>query len=152
MKAATAALTKKAVSNAKGRSFRRAFLGIAAETKFSCKYPDIRWCSRKSVSQDWKNYGKNKDATFVHLQQNHRSAECCSQHLLMFNSIFVRFPCFHIIFKNILETCCICQCNFTKKISDEFSKNNMLFSYQGKHFFEIISHSVFKTFCENFLS
>jgi len=35
MKAATAALTKKAVSNAKGRSFRRSFLGIAAETKFS---------------------------------------------------------------------------------------------------------------------
>jgi len=28
---------KKAVSNAKGRSFRRAFLGIAAETKFSLK-------------------------------------------------------------------------------------------------------------------
>jgi len=35
MKAVTAALTKKTVSNAKGRSFRRAFLGIAAETKFS---------------------------------------------------------------------------------------------------------------------
>jgi len=35
MKAVTAAITKKAVSNAKGRSFRRAFLGIAAETKFS---------------------------------------------------------------------------------------------------------------------
>jgi len=34
MKAVTAALTKKAVSNAKGRSFRRAFLGIAAQTKF----------------------------------------------------------------------------------------------------------------------
>jgi len=30
-----APLTKKAVSNAQGRSFRRAFLGIAAETKFS---------------------------------------------------------------------------------------------------------------------
>jgi len=35
MKAVTAALTKKAVSNAKGRSFRRAFSGIAAGTKFS---------------------------------------------------------------------------------------------------------------------
>jgi len=34
MKAVTAALTKKAVSNAKGRLFRRAFLSIAAETKF----------------------------------------------------------------------------------------------------------------------
>jgi len=34
MKAVTAALTKKAISNAKGRSFRRAFLSIAAETKF----------------------------------------------------------------------------------------------------------------------
>jgi len=35
MKAVTAALTKKAVSNTKCRSFRRAFLGIAPETKFS---------------------------------------------------------------------------------------------------------------------
>jgi len=35
MKAVTAALTKKAVPNAKCRSFKRAFLGIAAETKFS---------------------------------------------------------------------------------------------------------------------
>jgi len=35
MKTVTAALTKKAVSKAKGRSFRKAFLGIAAETKFS---------------------------------------------------------------------------------------------------------------------
>jgi len=35
MKAMIAALTKKAVSNAKGRSFRRAFLDIAAETKLS---------------------------------------------------------------------------------------------------------------------
>jgi len=35
MKAVTAALTKNTVSNAKVRSFRRAFLGIAAETKFS---------------------------------------------------------------------------------------------------------------------
>jgi len=35
MKPVTAALTKKAVSNAKVRSFRRAFLGTAAETKFS---------------------------------------------------------------------------------------------------------------------
>jgi len=35
MKAVTAALTKKAVSNAKGRSFIRAFFRIAAETKFS---------------------------------------------------------------------------------------------------------------------
>jgi len=35
MKAVTAALAKKAVSNAEGGSFRRAFLGIAAETKFS---------------------------------------------------------------------------------------------------------------------
>jgi len=35
MKAMTAALTKKAISNAEGRSFRRMFLGIAAETKFS---------------------------------------------------------------------------------------------------------------------
>jgi len=34
MKAVTVALTKKAFSNAKDRSFRRAFLGIAAETKF----------------------------------------------------------------------------------------------------------------------
>jgi len=32
---AVAAAYEKAVSNAKGRSFRRAFLGIAAETKFS---------------------------------------------------------------------------------------------------------------------
>jgi len=68
MKAVTAALTKNAVSNAKGRSFRRAFLGIAAETKFSLQVPGTRWCSRKSVSQDRKNYGKNKDATFAHLQ------------------------------------------------------------------------------------
>jgi len=35
MKTMTAAPTKKAVSNAKGRSFSRAFLGIVAETKFS---------------------------------------------------------------------------------------------------------------------
>jgi len=28
---------EKAVSNAKGRSFKRSFLGIAAETKFSLK-------------------------------------------------------------------------------------------------------------------
>jgi len=35
MKAVTAAITKKAVSNAKGHSFRRAFLGISAERKFS---------------------------------------------------------------------------------------------------------------------
>jgi len=35
MKAVTAALTKKAVSNAEGGSFRRAFLSIDAETKFS---------------------------------------------------------------------------------------------------------------------
>ena len=35
MKAVTAALTKNTVSNAKVRSFRRAFLGIADETKFS---------------------------------------------------------------------------------------------------------------------
>jgi len=34
MKAVTVALKKKAVSNAKGRSFRRAFLDIGAETKF----------------------------------------------------------------------------------------------------------------------
>ena len=68
MKAVTAAFTKKAVSNAQGRSFRRAFLGIAAETNFLCKYTGIRGCSKKSVSQDRKNYGKNKDATFAHLQ------------------------------------------------------------------------------------
>jgi len=35
MKAVTAAFTKKNVSNAKGRSFRRAFVGNAAETKFT---------------------------------------------------------------------------------------------------------------------
>jgi len=35
MKAVTTVHTKKAVSNAKGLSFRRAFLDIAAETKFS---------------------------------------------------------------------------------------------------------------------
>jgi len=35
IQAVTAALRKKSVSNAKGLSFRRAFLGIAAETKFS---------------------------------------------------------------------------------------------------------------------
>jgi len=35
MKAVTAALTKKALSNAKGCSFRMAFLGNAAETTFS---------------------------------------------------------------------------------------------------------------------
>jgi len=34
MKALTATFTKKAVSNTKCRSFRRAFLGIAAEIKF----------------------------------------------------------------------------------------------------------------------
>ena len=68
MKAVTAALTKKAASNAKGRSFERAFLGIAAEQSFPCKYPGVRWCSRKSMSQDRKDYGKNKDATFAHLQ------------------------------------------------------------------------------------
>ena len=78
MKAVTAALTKKAVSNAKGRSFRRACLYIAAETKrvcilqlkqsFPCKYPGNRWRNRKSVSQDQKNYSKNKDAAFAHLQ------------------------------------------------------------------------------------
>ena len=68
MKAMTASLMQKALSNAKDRSFRRAFLGIAAETKFSLHvaYPGIRWCSRKSVSQGRKNYGKNKDATFAH--------------------------------------------------------------------------------------
>jgi len=70
----------------------------------------------------------------------------------MCNSIFIRLSCFHIIFKNLLKTCRVCQRNFTKIFSDEFSKNNMLFSYQGKHSFEIISHGVFKTFCENFLS
>jgi len=36
--------------------------------------------------------------------------------------------------------------HFTKKFSDEFSKNNELFSYQGKHFLEIIYHGVFKLF------
>ena len=35
MKAWRQPLTKKAVSNAKRSSFRRAFLGVAAETKFS---------------------------------------------------------------------------------------------------------------------
>jgi len=35
MKAVTTVHTKKAVSNAKGLSFRRTFLDIAAETKFS---------------------------------------------------------------------------------------------------------------------
>jgi len=35
MKAVTTALTKKAVSNAKGCLFRRAFSGITAEAKFS---------------------------------------------------------------------------------------------------------------------
>jgi len=35
MKAVTAALTKKAISVAKRCSFRRAFIGIAVETKFS---------------------------------------------------------------------------------------------------------------------
>jgi len=68
MKAVTAALTKKAVSNAKRRSFRRDFLGIAAEKSFLCKYPGIRRCSRKSMSQDRKKYGKNKNVTFAHLQ------------------------------------------------------------------------------------
>ena len=42
MKGVTAALTKKAVSNAKGRSIRRAFLGIAAETKFSLQVSGYR--------------------------------------------------------------------------------------------------------------
>jgi len=40
VKGVMAVLTKKAVSNAKGHSFRRAFLGIAAETKFSLQVPD----------------------------------------------------------------------------------------------------------------
>jgi len=35
MEAVTVALTKKAVSNAERRSFRRTFLGIVAEIKFS---------------------------------------------------------------------------------------------------------------------
>jgi len=75
---------------------------------------------------------------------------CCSWQLLMCNSIFIRFSCFHIIFNNLLKACHVCQCNFTKKFSDEFLKNNVLFSYQGKHSFEIISDGVFKIFCENF--
>ena len=128
------------------------FQALLLKQSFPCKYPGIRWCGRKSVNQDRKNYGKNKDATFSHLQLNYRSAECCSQHLLMCNSIFIRLQCFHIIFKNLLKTCCVCQCNFTKKISDKFSKNTVLFSYQGKHFFETISHGIFKTFCKNLLS
>jgi len=45
MKAVTAALTKKAVSNAKDRSFRRACLGIAVETNFSLQV------SRHQVAQ-----------------------------------------------------------------------------------------------------
>jgi len=70
----------------------------------------------------------------------------------MCNSIFILLSCFHIISKNLLKICHVCQCNFVKDFSDKFSQNNILFSYQGKHFFEIISHSVFKTFCKNFLS
>jgi len=68
MKAMTAALTKKDVSNAKGHSFRRAFLGIAAETKFSLqvsRHQAVQWKSSESGPE---NYGKNKDATFAHLQ------------------------------------------------------------------------------------
>jgi len=42
MKAVSAALTKKAISNAKGRSFRRTFLGIAAETKFSLQVSGLQ--------------------------------------------------------------------------------------------------------------
>jgi len=68
MKAVTAALTKKSsqmsrVVHAEGR-----FEVMLLKQSFSCKYPGIRWCSRKPVSQDRKNYGKNKDATFGYLQ------------------------------------------------------------------------------------
>jgi len=47
------------VSNGKGRSLRRPFLGrlLLLKQSFPCKYPGIRWCSRRSVCQDRKNYG-----------------------------------------------------------------------------------------------
>jgi len=66
MKAMTAALTKKAVLNAKGRSFRRAFLGIAAEPKFFLQVSGNQVVQQKISEQDRQNYGKNKDATFGH--------------------------------------------------------------------------------------
>jgi len=44
------------------------FQVLLLKQSFPCKYLGIRWCSRKSVSHEWKNYGKNKDATFAHLQ------------------------------------------------------------------------------------
>jgi len=55
-------------------------------------------------------------------------------------------------FQELIENMLRLPTQFYKKFSDEFSKNNMLFPYKGKHFFEIICHGVFKTFCDNFLS
>jgi len=39
----------------------------------------------------------------------------------------------------------VCQCNFTKKFSNVFSKINVLFSYQA-NIFERTSHAVLKSF------
>jgi len=68
MKAVTAALTKRAISNAKAVHSEERVWILLLKQSFSCKYPGNSWCSRKSVSQDWINYSKNKDATFAHLQ------------------------------------------------------------------------------------
>jgi len=54
-------------------SLRRAFLGTTAvnsagKPSFPCKHAGIRWCSRKSVNQDLKYYGRDEDPTFAHEQ------------------------------------------------------------------------------------
>jgi len=51
MKAVTAALREKAVSHAKGSSFKRAFLGNAAETKFFLQVSEhqvVQWKTSES--------------------------------------------------------------------------------------------------------
>jgi len=41
-------------------------------------------------------------------------------------------------FQDLIKTCRVCQCNFTKIFSNAFSKIkvNVVFAYPGKHFLE----------------
>jgi len=64
----TAALTEKAVSNAKGRSFRMVVLGIAAETKFSLQIAGHQVVQYKISESGPEKLRQKQDATFAHLQ------------------------------------------------------------------------------------
>jgi len=50
---------------------------------FYCEHAAIRWCSRKPVGQDLKNYGQIEDAAFAHEQEKRRTADCCRERLLV---------------------------------------------------------------------